>query len=639
MHLPAIVIPVYNRAYSLQRLLQSVSKAVYNEQGITLVISVDKNDNEGVYRAAENFEWLYGEKIIVKHEAHLGLKQHILRCGDLTETYGSVIILEDDLFVSPWFYQYTIQALSFYGQTDNQKSVAGISLFNYEVAENGFGAFEPMPDGSDVYFMQMPSSWGQCWTAQQWNAFKEWFSNHSKILSTENLPEYILGWSETSWKKHFVRYLIATNQYFVFPRFSLSTNFGEPGTNTDRRGLFQSALFAGEKTFLFKPIEQSLSVYDAWFEMKTDCFQKLLPDFSTNVVELDLYGTKRLKDVGSPFVLSSKPCKKPVKSFGNELRPMLLNVTESNSGTVFCLGAKDDFEEAEVDMEIFYPVVSSVADIVFYQKIKALSEERIQKQLEESRYRNRYKEIAVVVLGAQAGDYRQTLKSIAGQNYPHLQLVFVSEGKSVELDGFKEFRQPLFVEGRKDLLKLLRKMTSSVFVIANPGDVFLPGAFRSANEIFSKFEFIHLLSGLTDVKGVTENLPTKRINKDIFLQNVYRKNNCFNCSSFFFDHYALQNAMESEKEQEVKTTDDLFYQLICTDAFYTTPDVFSKVSEVAKIVLSNAPKPDWSFGDSIAHYFFEKDTVYLRYFFAHSQKLPPVVRYELEKETWYLSEY
>lgn len=32
-----------------------------------------------------------------------GLKEHIYRCGDLSKFFKSVTILEDDLYVSPFF--------------------------------------------------------------------------------------------------------------------------------------------------------------------------------------------------------------------------------------------------------------------------------------------------------------------------------------------------------------------------------------------------------------------------------------------------------------------------------------------------------------------------------------------------------
>src|SRR5687768_8098504 len=105
MNSPAIVITAYNRPEGLSRLLKSVADASYDSNNVTLVISIDKSDSNKVYELADSFEWKYGQKKVIKHNEHLGLKEHILRCGDLTDQYGSIILLEDDLIVSPWFYK------------------------------------------------------------------------------------------------------------------------------------------------------------------------------------------------------------------------------------------------------------------------------------------------------------------------------------------------------------------------------------------------------------------------------------------------------------------------------------------------------------------------------------------------------
>ena len=94
---PAIVIIAYNRSRSLERLLKSVGKAQYPEnQKIPLVISIDKGDNSDVIRVAENFTWTHGEKRVVCRKENLGLKRHVLLCGDYVQEFGSVILLEDD---------------------------------------------------------------------------------------------------------------------------------------------------------------------------------------------------------------------------------------------------------------------------------------------------------------------------------------------------------------------------------------------------------------------------------------------------------------------------------------------------------------------------------------------------------------
>ncbi|MBK8698381.1 MAG: hypothetical protein IPN29_02055 [Saprospiraceae bacterium] len=70
---------------------------------VTLVISIDMSDDEVVYALVDSFLWPHGDKRVIKRERRLGLKEHVWVCGNLTTTYGSIIMLEDDLVVSPIF--------------------------------------------------------------------------------------------------------------------------------------------------------------------------------------------------------------------------------------------------------------------------------------------------------------------------------------------------------------------------------------------------------------------------------------------------------------------------------------------------------------------------------------------------------
>ena len=153
---PAIVVAAYNRPASLLRLLQGLSKAHYPDQPIPLHISIDQSHASDVARTAEAFDWPHGPKVVEQHEAHLGLRAHLLHCGDLSERYGAITLLEDDLFISPEFYSFAVGALTAYR---NEPRIAGISLYHYEVAESSQLPFRPLEDGNDLYFMQWPSSW------------------------------------------------------------------------------------------------------------------------------------------------------------------------------------------------------------------------------------------------------------------------------------------------------------------------------------------------------------------------------------------------------------------------------------------------------------------------------------------------
>ena len=98
MNITPIVVVAYNRKRSLERLLKSLNEAIYERNDIPLIISIDKGDNADVLKVAQDFIWKYGEKVIEYQPNNLKLKKHIIKCADKCMEYGSVIILEDDLY-------------------------------------------------------------------------------------------------------------------------------------------------------------------------------------------------------------------------------------------------------------------------------------------------------------------------------------------------------------------------------------------------------------------------------------------------------------------------------------------------------------------------------------------------------------
>src|SRR5690606_14192367 len=141
---------------------------------ISLIISLDKSDNIKVSQIAEDFIWELGTKKIIKHSERLGLKKHVLLCADLVYEYENIVMLEDDLWLSPHFWNYTIQSIDF---CQNQSQIAQISLYSNVFNETSMLTFMPYMDGYDNYFMKIPSSWGQIWTRSQWHEFKHWLKN------------------------------------------------------------------------------------------------------------------------------------------------------------------------------------------------------------------------------------------------------------------------------------------------------------------------------------------------------------------------------------------------------------------------------------------------------------------------------
>ena len=201
--LPAIVLPIYNRPDCLKRLLRSLLSADFSgvDGEIPLVFSLEGGTSPDCRALALETPWPYGPKRVVEQPTRLGVRHHILACGDLTETYGSVIVLEDDLTVSPGFYAFAKQAAEFY--TPDPR-IGGVSLYAFIFNEYGFFPFVPMDDGNDVYFVQSTSSWGQLWTREQWAKFRGWLRDSEgpkNLASDVRLPQRMREWPESSWKK------------------------------------------------------------------------------------------------------------------------------------------------------------------------------------------------------------------------------------------------------------------------------------------------------------------------------------------------------------------------------------------------------------------------------------------------------
>ncbi len=367
-NIPAIIIAAYKRPAALKRLLGSIAKADFGQYSdIPLVICIDKGNNNSVIRIAENFDWAHGTKTIIKHEKRLGLKNNILSCGNLTEQYDSVIILEDDLLVSPAFYDYTVQAINFFD--DNR--IAGISLYGYNYNEYSFTYFFPVDDGYDNYFMQSATSWGQAWTKHQWRGFKHWYKENNNtnfyLNSPKGMPSFVNNWADTSWKKYFIKYMIENEKYFVCPRQSLTTNMGDAGTHhAERQTNFQTPLLMAPKAFNFAHYNESKVCYDAFYELSAASLSEFDHFYQQYDFNIDLMGIKKPEELDKEYLLSIRKCTKPIKSFGIALVPIVLNVIYQTKGDEINFGKRADFQPGDI------PADTKLNQLVIMHKMNKL---------------------------------------------------------------------------------------------------------------------------------------------------------------------------------------------------------------------------------------------------------------------------
>ncbi len=343
MNNPAVVVVAYNRSESLLRLLNSLANSHYGPEDVDLVISLDGGASTEVIDISESFEWRFGKKRIIKRAQNLGLREHILDCGRLTEEYDAVIVLEDDLMVGPYYYIYATSALS---HCADETDLAGISLFSYYIKEFKHLPFMPLEDGYDNYYLQIPSSWGQVWTRKWWLGFENWL--HRSEKKSVRVPTPVKSWgNDQSWKMDFIHYLVEEQLYFFYPRVSHTTNFGEVGVHQKGKfARYQVPLQMGKRDFKFSTIDQCKAIYDVFFEWTGKGVQKKYEN-----LEFDLYGEKPDYALETDYVLTTRPVAQAVETFASTMLPLEANFLYKIKGTGINLAKKKDVDLRKRPME------------------------------------------------------------------------------------------------------------------------------------------------------------------------------------------------------------------------------------------------------------------------------------------------
>lgn len=257
----------YNRLESLKRLLMTLKRVDYKEDRVTLIISLDFNENNDVKDFASKFQWPYGDKILRFSHKKLGLRRHVLQCGNYLNEYNldAIAVFEDDIVPSVAFYNYMRQAVAYY---QNVAEVAGIALYSFRINQNGQLKFEPAKSKFDTYFIQFACSWGQIWTRRQWNDFYEWYKRNENAFFVKNeLPQNVCDWPESSWLKYQIKYCVEKEKFFVYPYNALSTNFNEAGTHISKTNDMFQVPIADVVDFSYNFASMDTGVkYDVFFE-------------------------------------------------------------------------------------------------------------------------------------------------------------------------------------------------------------------------------------------------------------------------------------------------------------------------------------------------------------------------------------
>ena len=322
----AIVSVGYNRLKSQVRQLSALTRADYSGfDNVPLIISIDCSGDTELYDYVRNYEWPHGDKYVIIRETRMGLKEHILACGDLTQYFKGIILLEDDIYVSKDYYNYINQMEKAYGNDDN---ICSIALYSNEMNGYCWLPLVRLKNESDVFADQAVSTWGEYWNERMWKGFREWLSKTDIPWADIDMPHQIKEWTK-AWSKFFDAYMVLEGRWSIFPYTSLTTNFSDAGEHGDANNtIVQVSLQQGHKTYQTLPFEK-LVRYDIYSNNigLADALNIPLEDIC-----LDLYGVRPNEHTRRYYLSVKKLPFKVVKSFGLYMRPHELNVIEQIPG-------------------------------------------------------------------------------------------------------------------------------------------------------------------------------------------------------------------------------------------------------------------------------------------------------------------
>ncbi|MBI1305484.1 MAG: hypothetical protein GC181_02590 [Bacteroidetes bacterium] len=324
-----IILIAYNRPESFRRLLLSIDASCQNLNPVAdVTLCLDGNyhpDHDFIF---EEWNWPFGLKKVIRQERNLGVDQHVEFCLKLASDYAFNLFLEDDHYITRRGFRLVEEFIN------SDADCAGYSLHNYSLHPITRLPFQPVDRGDGYYLLTRISSYGLFMTGKQAGDCYNWLQNKHNSFNLD-YPPHLDSYGSHAWESRFTKYLIANKKYLMFPVISGLTVFGEKGAHfrgTDDRHLAQCYIPLHDN--VPKIPNRPLLKYDAWYELEPESFKELLPD--SVFTEFDLNGTKKFYHAKN--VVTIKPMKNPVKTFGLDFKPAELNVIWNNPGNEISYG-------------------------------------------------------------------------------------------------------------------------------------------------------------------------------------------------------------------------------------------------------------------------------------------------------------
>ncbi|KAK3095592.1 hypothetical protein FSP39_016444, partial [Pinctada imbricata] len=248
-----IICMVFNRAHSLERLLNSLNTVDYMGAKVLVEVWLDRSRDDGsidrsTYITASTFNFLHGDIRVHNHTRHVGIYGQWMGTWKPAPVSKEIaVFLEDDISVSPHLYRWLKNAHQKY---DGRKEIAGYSLQGRSMKHNGAAGNLKAPKGQFCMLYKVVGSWGFSPQRENWLKYVEWYKKASKDLTFSPLVKGILpshwyqifikqGKTESMWTMWHIYYTHINNEFTLYPSFpnnqGITINWQESGLHYQKK--------------------------------------------------------------------------------------------------------------------------------------------------------------------------------------------------------------------------------------------------------------------------------------------------------------------------------------------------------------------------------------------------------------------
>jgi len=173
MQCAPIALFVYKRLRHVQKTIDSLKKNNLAAQSELYIYADGPKDAQSQGEVEAVREWIksvegFKQLHIIERNENFGLAKSIIQgVSELVERFGKVIVIEDDLFLSPYFLRYMNEGLALY---EHEEKVASIHGYALPIKES-------LPE---TYFLRGADCWGWATWKRAWSKFE---ADGKKLLS------------------------------------------------------------------------------------------------------------------------------------------------------------------------------------------------------------------------------------------------------------------------------------------------------------------------------------------------------------------------------------------------------------------------------------------------------------------------